>query len=174
MPNSDLFIQIHVTKEAVTSSRIEGTQTNMDEVLLPINEIQLERRDDWTEANNYINAINQAVKDLEELPISSRFIRNTHKVLLQGVRREHKLPGQFRTSQNWIGGATISDARYIPPTHTLIGEYMSDLEKFLNNEAVNVPSLIRIAIAHYQFETIHPFLDGTGNGNMQYFLQSVK
>lgn len=162
VPNIDLFIQLHVTKEAVVSSRIEGTQTRMDEALLPETEIKLERRDDWKEVQNYIKAINDAIGNLDTLPISSRLIRNTHRLLLDSVRGEHKLPGQFRSSQNWIGGKSLADARYIPPTHELVPELMSDLEKFLNNDQIKLPALLKIAIAHYQFETIHPFLDGNG------------
>jgi Fic family protein len=162
VPNIDLFIQLHVTKEAVLSSRIEGTQTHMDEALLPKTEIQEERRNDWQEVRNYVEAINDAIANLDRLPISSRLIRSTHKILLDSVRGEHKLPGEFRTSQNWIGGNSISDARFIPPHHQLVGDLMGDLEKFLNNPDTHVPDLIKIAIAHYQFETIHPFLDGNG------------
>ena len=103
VPNLDLFIQLHVTKEAVVSSRIEGTQTKMDEALLPLEEVQPERRNDWKEVNNYINALNNAIEELQTLPISSRLIRKTHKQLLEDVRGEHKMPGEFRTSQNWIG-----------------------------------------------------------------------
>lgn len=162
VPNIDLFIQLHVTKEAVLSSRIEGTQTHMDEALLPKSEVREERRNDWQEVRNYVNAINDAINNLDKLPISSRLIRNTHKILLDNVRGEHKLPGEYRSSQNWIGGATINDARYIPPHHQLLGNLMGDLEKFINNPNANVPDLVKIAIVHYQFETIHPFLDGNG------------
>ena len=162
VPNIDLFIQLHVTKEAVVSSRIEGTQTRIDEALLPETEIKEERRDDWKEVQNYIRAINDAISSLESLPISCRLIRNTHKLLLNSVRGEHKLPGQFRTSQNWIGGKSLADAKFIPPTHQLVGELMGDLEKFLNNDQIQIPALLKIAIVHYQFETIHPFLDGNG------------
>ena len=159
VPNIDLFIQLHVTKEAVISSRIEGTQTRMDEALLPENEVKIERRDDWKEVRNYIKALNEAISCLEKLPISSRLIKTTHRLLLDSVRGEHKLPGEFRNSQNWIGGKSLADAKYIPPTHQLVGELM---EKFLNNDQIQLPALLKIAIAHYQFETIHPFLDGNG------------
>lgn len=162
MPNLDLFIQLHVTKEAVVSSSIEGTQTRMDEALLPEAEVQPERRNDWKEVNNYIIALNEAINELDRLPISSRLIKSIHKILLDSVRGEHKLPGEFRKSQNWIGGNSLADAKFIPPNHNYIDKLMSDLEKFLNNDEISVPALIKIAIAHYQFETIHPFLDGNG------------
>ncbi|MFO7933404.1 MAG: Fic family protein [Bacteroidales bacterium] len=162
VPNIDLFIQLHVTKEAVVSSRIEGTRTNIDEALLPVEEIKPERKDDWLEVKNYIAALNKAINELQNLPLSSRLLRKTHKILLQSVRGEHKLPGEFRTSQNWIGGASLSDAVFIPPQHQIVNSLMGDLDNFLNNDQIEVPSLIRIAIAHYQFETIHPFLDGNG------------
>ena len=162
VPNIDLFIQLHVTKEAVVSSRIEGTQTNMDEALLPLKEIKPERRNDWQEVNNYIRALNDAIEELKKLPISSRLIKQTHRILLDSVRGEHKLPGEYRSSQNWIGGNSLADAVFIPPQHHLVNELIGDLENFLNNDEIEVPALIRIAIAHYQFETIHPFLDGNG------------
>lgn len=162
VPNIDLFIQLHVTKEAVISSRIEGTQTRIDEALLRENEISPERRDDWKEVTNYIKALNKAIDELDKLPVSSRLIRKTHRTLLQSVRGEHKQPGEFRTSQNWIGGTSPADAVFVPPHHRYVNELMGDLENFLHNDENHVPSLVRIAIAHYQFETIHPFLDGNG------------
>lgn len=162
VPNIDLFIQLHVTKEAVVSSRIEGTRTNMDEALLPVEEIKPERKNDWMEVNNYIAALNEAIVELQNLPVSSRLLRKTHKTLLQSAKGEHKLPGEFRSSQNWIGGVSLSDAVFIPPQHRIVHSLMGDLESFLNNDHIEVPALIKIAVAHYQFETIHPFLDGNG------------
>lgn len=162
VPNIDLFIQLHVTKEAVISSRIEGTQTNIDEALMPEEEISPERRNDWLEVRNYSEAMKKAIIELEQLPLSSRLLCNTHERLLAGVRGEHKMPGEFRRSQNWIGGASLSDAIFIPPADSYVNDLMGDLEKFLHNEGIHVPALVRIGIAHYQFETIHPFLDGNG------------
>ncbi|AFU69550.1 toxin-antitoxin system, toxin component, Fic family [Psychroflexus torquis ATCC 700755] len=160
--NIDLFIRMHIAKEATQSSKIEGTQTNMEDAFLSREEVSLDKRDDWEEVQNYIQAMNEAVKLLYTSPFSSRLIKQTHKILLQGVRGANKLPGEFRISQNWIGGASINDAMFIPPVHTSIGEIMSDLEHFANNELNHLPDLLKIAIIHYQFETIHPFLDGNG------------
>ncbi len=162
VPNIDLFIQLHITKEAVVSSKIEGTKTQMDEALLDEEEIAPERKNDWLEVNNYVTALNQAISELEKLPISSRLIKRTHQILLNSVRGEHKQPGEYRTSQNWIGGNSLKDAVFIPPHQDYVNELMGDLENFLHNENIQVPDLIKIGIAHYQFETIHPFLDGNG------------
>jgi Fic family protein len=160
--NIELYIRMHIVKEATQSSKIEGTQTNMEEAFLDKKDIATEKRDDWEEVQNYISAMNEAVKQLHNLPFSSRLIRQTHKILLNGVRGAHKLPGEYRTSQNWIGGSSIADAVFIPPVHTSIAELMSDIELFANDELNLLPDLLKIAIIHYQFETIHPFLDGNG------------
>jgi len=162
VPDTDIFIRMHIFKEAVVSSRIEGTRTNIQEAFNEVSDIDPEKRDDWIEVNNYVKAMNTAIHQLEKLPLSNRLIRNTHRQLLTSARGKHKRPGEFRKSQNWIGGASISDAVFVPPAYTELPELMTDFEQFLNNEGIGVPHLIKGAIAHYQFETIHPFLDGNG------------
>ncbi len=162
IPNLDLFISMHVLKEATQSSKIEGTQTNMDEALLELEDVPADKREDWEEVQNYIQAMNKAISRMDELPFSSRLIKETHEILLKGVRGKHKMPGEFRQSQNWIGGASINDAVFVPPVHTSIPELISDMEHFIHNEKSYFPELLKAALMHYQFETIHPFLDGNG------------
>lgn len=160
--NSDLYVSMHIAKEATQSSKIEGTQTNIEEAFLDKKDIAQERRDDWEEVRNYIEAMNHAVRLLEKLPFSARLIKTVHKILLKGVRGEHKMPSEFRTSQNWIGGASINDAVFVPPVYTSIAGLISDMEKFANDEINPLPDILKIALIHYQFETVHPFLDGNG------------
>ncbi len=162
VPNIDHFIKMHIVKEATVSSRIEGTQTNMEEALQKEEFISPEKKSDWREVNNYIKALNEAIGDLKKLPLSTRMLKKAHKTLMKNVRGKHKMPGEFRRSQNWIGGASLKDAVFIPPTHELVNELIGDLENLMHNDESGLPHAMRIALAHYQFETIHPFLDGNG------------
>ena len=175
IPDIDYFVDMHTTSEAVSSSEIEGTLTNLDETLLEEAEIQPSRRDDWHEVRNYINASNYAIRELQKTPVSERLIKGAHKILLQGARGKDKQPGKIRTAQNWLGGRSPQTARFVPPHHSHIAELLTDWAKFWHNQNLELPILIKIAICHYQFETIHPFLDGNGRiGRLLIMLQLIE
>lgn len=159
--NADLFISMYVRKEALISSQIEGTQCTLDDVLDP--EVEMNANLDVSDVINYVKATQYAIKRLDKLPLCCRLIREIHEVLMEGARGQDKCPGEFRHSQNWIGptNCSLKEARYIPPNVEDMQNAMSDLEKYIN-ENVEYDPLIRVALIHYQFETIHPFLDGNG------------
>lgn len=161
IPNVDLFVSMYVRKEALLSSQIEGTQATLEDVLDPMIDANMNRN--VADVVNYIKATEFAVRRLKELPLCNRLIKETHEVLMSGVRGQEKNPGEFRYSQNWIGsqGSTLKNARYIPPSPEDMTLAMSDLEKYVNADD-DLDALIRAALIHYQFETIHPFLDGNG------------
>jgi Fic family protein len=162
VPDIDYFIRMHETKEATASSKIEGTKTKMDEALLKVEDVLPERRDDWHEVQNYVAAMKYAIEKLDDLPLITRLLNKTHEILLSGVRGAGKQPGTIRSSQNWIGGATLRDARFIPPHNIHLNHLLSDLERFLNEDDGSMPLILKAGIAHYQFESIHPYLDGNG------------
>lgn len=161
IPDVDLFVSMYVRKEALMSSQIEGTQATLEDVLDPLIEDNTNRN--VADVVNYIKATEYAIRRLHELPLCNRLLKETHAILMEGVRGQEKNPGEFRCSQNWIGGkgSTLRNAKYIPPSPDDMTEAMSDLEKYINADD-RLDGLIRAALIHYQFETIHPFLDGNG------------
>lgn len=161
IPSMELFVSMYVRKEALISSQIEGTQCTLDDVLDP--EMDVNTNADVSDVINYIKAAQSALERLKTLPICNRLLREAHAILMEGVRGQEKNPGEFRLSQNWIGSqnCTLKEARYIPPNVEDMISAMSDLEKYIN-ESSEYDTLIRAALIHYQFETIHPFLDGNG------------
>ena len=160
IPSMNLYLGCYVRKEALLSSQIEGTQATLEDILDP--DIDDSINVDINDVVNYVNALNYAIERMKKLPICNRLLCDTHKVLLQGVRGQEKNPGEFRKSQNWIGSSNsnLKTARYVPPTVEDMKEAMSDLEKYINNNEMDI--LLKTALVHYQFETIHPFLDGNG------------
>lgn len=163
IPDIDLYIRMHIRTEANKSNKIEGTNTSIEEDMMSSEDISPEKRDDVQEVNNYIEAMNHGIKRIveDDFPFTSRLMREMHQILLQGVRGEHKTPGEFRKSQNFIGGSMPSDAKYVPPSIIDMPDLVGDLDKFINM-VDGMPELIKIAMIHYQFESIHPFLDGNG------------
>lgn len=159
----DLFVYLYVRKEALLSSQIEGTQCSLEDVLSPGAEEERSKHDDIEEVSNYVKAMNEGLKRLTELPVCTRLIKEIHATLMSGVRGAHKTPGEFRQSQNWIGrpGANLNTAEFVPPPSEEVDRLMSDLEKFIHTED-KIPYLVKAALIHAQFETIHPFLDGNG------------
>ncbi len=178
VPNIDYFIRMHIAKEATTSSKIEGTNTNLADLLQDDedsrSELNTEQRDDLEEVQNYIKAINQAIESLHTLPLANRLICETHRVLLSGVRGFTRAPGEVRRTQNWIGGGgDIKSAVFVPPSPETLPDLLANLESYWHNTATT-PSLIKSALIHYQFETIHPFLDGNGRmGRLMIGLQLI-
>lgn len=164
LPGTPLFLYMYVRKEALLSSQIEGTQSSLSDLLLfesdevpgvPLNDVQ--------EVSNYVAVINYGLARLREgMPLSNRLIREIHGVLLSHDRGANMQPGEFRRSQNWLGGSRPGNATYVPPPHNLLNDCMGDLETFIHSEKLNLPVLIKVALVHVQFESIHPFLDGNG------------
>ena len=164
LPNPDLFIAMYVKKEAILSSQIEGTQASLEGVLeFEANLVPKENIYDIKEVINYVNALDYGIERLKTLPMSLRLIKEVHKILLEKTRGATRNPGEFRTTQNWIGpaGAGLSEAIFVPPPPNMVINLMGDLENFIHQKD-NIPPLIKISLIHYQFETIHPFLDGNG------------
>ncbi|MDR2006193.1 MAG: Fic family protein [Acidaminococcales bacterium] len=163
LPNPELFVSMYIKKEAVLSAQIEGTQASLIDILNADELKSKEKANDLAEIANYINAMSYGLKRLTEFPVSLRLLKEIHKILLYGVRGGQKQPGEFRTSQNWVGGhsSTIATAVFIPPPVPEMKKAIADLEKYMHTSN-NLPALIKIGLIHAQFETIHPFLDGNG------------
>ncbi|MFM9114908.1 MAG: Fic family protein [Planctomycetota bacterium] len=164
LPHPDLFVFMYIRKEAVLSSQIEGTQSSLQDVLAAEAQILTpDHPQDVEEVVNYVRAMNYGLERLKELPVSVRLIREIHAELLKGVRGQHLTPGEVRTSQNWIGpgGCSLNEATFVPPPPHEVAQHLGELERFLHS-ATPLPMLLRIGMAHVQFETIHPFLDGNG------------
>ena len=163
LPNPELFVLMYVRKEAVLSSRIEGTQSSLQDLLAAEAKGRARHNPDLNEVMNYVRAMNYGLERLKEMPISLRLIREIHAILMDGVRGSNLRPGEFRTDQNWVGptGCTLDEAVHVPPPPGRIAEDMSNLEGFIHATA-ELPLLIRVGLVHAQFETIHPFLDGNG------------
>jgi Fic family protein len=164
LPDPGLFLYMYVRKEALISSQIEGTQSSLSDLLLyESKESPGVPVDDVEEVSNYIAALNHGLKRMKGgFPLSLRLIREMHKILLRGGRGANKAPGEFRRSQNWLGGTRPGNARFVPPPPEMVEDLMGALEKFIHDDAHRLPALIRVALCHVQFETIHPFLDGNG------------
>ena len=163
LPDKDYFIFTYIRKEATNSSQVEGTQATFTDVLkAEANILEEEEKKDVDEIINYISAMNFGLDELKKLPLSTRLIKEIHVKLLSGVRGHNKAPGEFRRTQNWIGGPTIETAKYIPPPTQLVLDLMSNFEKALNDNNWNLPTLLKAGLMHAQFESIHPFLDGNG------------
>jgi Fic family protein len=161
-PELESFLPLFIAKESLDSSRIDGIKINAEDVFLDEAEITEVKKEDWREVQNYIKAMNICLDEMNEIPLSTRILNLAHQIIFSGARGEKKSPGEFRKSQNWVGGATINEAIYIPPVRGEISSLMGDLENFLHNDYLEIPELIKAAIAHYQFITIHPYVDGNG------------
>lgn len=161
LPKLEIFITMAIRKEALLSSQIEGSQATLTDVLTYETWHEIDNFDDVQEVVNYIKALNMSIEMLDKLPLGLRLIKEAHHTLLQGERGKDKEPGEFRRSQNWIGGSSLKNAVFVPPPHDIALSAMSDLEKFINIKS-DLPYLVQCALIHYQFETIHPFLDGNG------------